>query len=386
MSDNKAKLDQIIGEAFIKATHIVLGARVTDKTSRRPSSLASKAWVRHRQHAVVSHIVLHTVQPGRGGGRQRAQRAGAMAPRPHQAPGHPDLPPPPHATSPVHLATRTTPQKARYLIAYNCTLQICTALVSRLCADILLEQWVFDYRPPSPSASPHTSQHSSASGTSQLLTRMRHEPPAVYKRLVVLMRSLYCLVRALPAHRLHCAAQRDGAAMHLRYVVLAGTPATPAHAGRMVDMAIRPVETPHGAFGASVRYQPHSVVTVLELSVGGRAQDGASDTVRCGVMTAWWCPCVYRKIKHPHRQAAQRAAPPWAAPTLTAPPSQTPAAARPWPTAPTFSGACSTPGASSPDTHHGRLAPPPAAPPATPPHARHRPLQGMQRRASHWHR
>ena len=206
------------------------------------------------------------------------------------------------------------------------TVCICRHLHTSPATDVLLEQWVFEYRVPSPSASPHTSQHSTASGTSQLLTRIRHEPAAVYKRLVVLMRSLFCLVRALPAHRLHRAAQRDGAAMHLRYVVLAGAPAAPLHAGRMVDMALRVVETPFGAFGGSVRYQPHSVVTVLELSVGGRAVDTTSDTVLVvvvvvlrgeGLFYVVYCrrrvwqrrvhpPCVYRGV-------ALRAARPWAA-------------------------------------------------------------------------
>lgn len=77
---------------------------------------------------------------------------------------------------------------------------------------MLLEQWVFEYKPNSRGASPDGSDISSstAAGTSQLLTRIRLEPPAVYKRLVVLMRSLFSLTRSLPAHRLHRIAQVCG--------------------------------------------------------------------------------------------------------------------------------------------------------------------------------
>ncbi len=52
-------------------------------------------------------------------------------------------------------------------------------------------------------------------------------------------------------------------------------------------MTLRAVDTPYGAFGCSVVYQPHSVITVLELSAvpsGGtrHAVDSHSDTVHCG--------------------------------------------------------------------------------------------------------
>lgn len=74
--------------------------------------------------------------------------------------------------------------------------------------------------------------------------------------------------------------------MHLRYVVLAGQPTPPSHTSRMLDMTLRAVETPYGSFGCSVVYQPHSVVTVLELNAipgAGRsvshAAESASDTV-----------------------------------------------------------------------------------------------------------
>lgn len=75
--------------------------------------------------------------------------------------------------------------------------------------------------------------------------------------------------------------------MHLRYVVLAGHPTPPSHTSRMLDMTLRAVDTPYGAFGCSVVYQPHSVITVLELSAvpsGGtrHAVDSHSDTVHCG--------------------------------------------------------------------------------------------------------
>ncbi len=102
--DHKAKLDQIIGEAFVKSTHIVLASRVVG-AGRKPSNSASKAWVRYG--VVVSGVVVytvcyhpphvyvatHSVQYGCGGGRGSTTCTGAMAPRYLQTPGHPDFPP-----------------------------------------------------------------------------------------------------------------------------------------------------------------------------------------------------------------------------------------------------------------------------------------------------
>jgi hypothetical protein len=82
-------------------------------------------------------------------------------------------------------------------------------------ADTLVEQWMFEYRSlPDGALEGATSSGSSSGGmfggalgpggTPQLVSsRLKYEPAAVYKRLVVMMRSLYSLVRVLPTYKLY---------------------------------------------------------------------------------------------------------------------------------------------------------------------------------------
>lgn len=58
--------------------------------------------------------------------------------------------------------------------------------------ETLLEQWVFHYQPQLPQAGPSLSR-------SQL---SRLNPTSIYKRLVIMLRSLFCYVRVLPAYRM----------------------------------------------------------------------------------------------------------------------------------------------------------------------------------------
>ena len=45
-ADNRVKVEQIIGECFVKAAHVILGARTIHST-RRPARPTPKSWVRN---------------------------------------------------------------------------------------------------------------------------------------------------------------------------------------------------------------------------------------------------------------------------------------------------------------------------------------------------
>lgn len=51
-SADKAKIDQIVGEAFVKAAHVILTSRIHEPSPRghqqqQPARPASKSWVRY---------------------------------------------------------------------------------------------------------------------------------------------------------------------------------------------------------------------------------------------------------------------------------------------------------------------------------------------------
>ena len=66
--------------------------------------------------------------------------------------------------------------------------------------ETLLERWVVHYRPQLPDSPSHLSRSA--------LSRLN--PAAVYKRLVITLRSLYSYARLLPAYRLYCACKVRG--------------------------------------------------------------------------------------------------------------------------------------------------------------------------------
>ena len=71
----------------------------------------------------------------------------------------------------------------------------CTSLASYVApGETLLERWTLQFWPGS--FVPAAKQHASRSAQARL------ETSAVYKRLVIMLRSLFSYVRALPAYRL----------------------------------------------------------------------------------------------------------------------------------------------------------------------------------------
>ncbi|GAB4817644.1 hypothetical protein N2152v2_004690 [Parachlorella kessleri] len=140
--------------------------------------------------------------------------------------------------------------------------------------ETVLETWVFHYQPTIMPQGPTLSR-------SQL---SRLNPTSIYKRLVIMLRSLFCYVRVLPAYRMYrvCKRQR-GSNFTIGYRVSTTLPKRPpVAAGASTSKAasssgsssssrrslqhfdFAPVDTPYGHFKVSVTYQPASKVTILE--------------------------------------------------------------------------------------------------------------------------
>lgn len=100
---------------------------------------------------------------------------------------------------------------------------------------------------------------------------MRLNPQGVYKRLTIMLRSLYSFVRVMPAYRLYRAACRQrGATFCLTYKLHSTLPSrSDTNAGgapprRMQRFDFTPVDTADGQLFLGVEYQPASTVRVLE--------------------------------------------------------------------------------------------------------------------------
>ncbi|KAJ7525629.1 hypothetical protein O6H91_17G060100 [Diphasiastrum complanatum] len=91
------------------------------------------------------------------------------------------------------------------------------------------------------------------------------EVPGLYKRMVIMMRSLYCTVRTLPAHRLFRLANSSSAnrGFSLSYRVSASPPEVDEAA--MTTCSLTPVETPTGRMCLSVSYHHTTAITALEI-------------------------------------------------------------------------------------------------------------------------
>ncbi|KAF6256683.1 autophagy-related protein 13-domain-containing protein [Scenedesmus sp. NREL 46B-D3] len=125
----------------------------------------------------------------------------------------------------------------------------------------LLERWSLSYRPLQP-------------GSSGYCSRAATDVAAVYKRLILLIRSLYSYVRVLPAYRMYRASKRHGADLFQTRYTLGTAPqqqqqqqhlaAPSSSGGRMCQFTFSPVETATGQFGVAVEYQPATMVHFLE--------------------------------------------------------------------------------------------------------------------------
>ncbi|WIA19787.1 hypothetical protein OEZ85_005698 [Tetradesmus obliquus] len=130
---------------------------------------------------------------------------------------------------------------------------------------MLLERWSLSYSPQQP-------------GSSGYCSRAATDVAAVYKRLILLIRSLYSYVRVLPAYRMFRASKRHGCDLFHTAYTLSSAPqqqqqqqqqsaAAAGHGGgRMCQFTFSPVDTASGQFGITVEYQPATTVHFLEQS------------------------------------------------------------------------------------------------------------------------
>ncbi|GBF96972.1 hypothetical protein Rsub_09769 [Raphidocelis subcapitata] len=154
-------------------------------------------------------------------------------------------------------------------------------------AEVLLERWTLRYAPLQRGAG--SGQAGARAGGS--------DDAAVYKRMILLVRSLHSYVRVLPAYRLYRAARRaPGLGVSYRVSVVgadgapkpigagaggaatARPPAAPAAPPPRLraSFSFSPVDTPGGAaLAVGVEYAPPGAVALLEAAAGPRAQHSA---------------------------------------------------------------------------------------------------------------
>eukprot|EP00271_Cylindrocystis_brebissonii_P001376 TRINITY_DN11648_c0_g2_i1.p1 TRINITY_DN11648_c0_g2~~TRINITY_DN11648_c0_g2_i1.p1 ORF type:complete len:975 (-),score=164.03 TRINITY_DN11648_c0_g2_i1:229-3153(-) len=95
------------------------------------------------------------------------------------------------------------------------------------------------------------------------------EVPVVYKHAVVMLRSLYCMARSLPAHSLYRTATSPSnhRTFTLTYRICSGSATlSDADALDMSTWSLAPVETPAGRMCLSVAYRHTRAVTALEVT------------------------------------------------------------------------------------------------------------------------
>ncbi|KAK2077900.1 hypothetical protein QBZ16_003768 [Prototheca wickerhamii] len=133
--------------------------------------------------------------------------------------------------------------------------------------ETLLERWTFHHHQVLPD-SPSTLSTSALA---------RLSPGAIYKRLVILLRSVFTLLRTLPAHRLCRAGARErrvgftvGYRLHSS-LPPAAAPVADAAASQMLRLALAPSETPYGRLRVAVEYRAASAVRILEQTGTGAA-------------------------------------------------------------------------------------------------------------------
>ena len=161
--------------------------------------------------------------------------------------------------------------------------------------ETLLESWVFSYAPQT--------QISTASMSRSTMARLN--PSGVYKRLLVMLRSLVSYTRILPAYRLYRACKiQQGSAFSLTYRLSNTLPfsegemaCSPRQRG-MQSFDFAPVETTTGQFRLMVEYKPAAaVMPVLD--------SGASSS-------STRAPCVVNDYvmseRRPHRMTAANTA------------------------------------------------------------------------------
>ncbi|KAL3133251.1 hypothetical protein ABBQ38_007134 [Trebouxia sp. C0009 RCD-2024] len=132
-------------------------------------------------------------------------------------------------------------------------------------AATLLERWMFHFEacPPDGNLQRRRAQ----------LARL--DPPAVYKRAVVMLRSLTSYVRLLPGYRMYKACKRSSSSpARLGFCLLKGHQSSMGSttATHLRHFSFTPLETPYGQFKLEVDYAPAAAVNFLEQSTSSQHQ------------------------------------------------------------------------------------------------------------------
>ncbi|GMH43670.1 hypothetical protein BSKO_11592 [Bryopsis sp. KO-2023] len=128
--------------------------------------------------------------------------------------------------------------------------------------DVLLERWLLAYDASAPA--------SSLAGSACLdgLDEVRMDKHSVYKKMVILTRSLYSYLRILPAYRLYRAGQNaESRTYDLIYRLSSGEiPSLPIEDSgvQFNHFSFSDLATPSGSLSVQVHYRPSSTIGVLE--------------------------------------------------------------------------------------------------------------------------
>ncbi|KAK9803839.1 hypothetical protein WJX73_005890 [Symbiochloris irregularis] len=221
---DKARLEQIVGECIVKAAQIVLVSRVNAPT-KPVAPDQRKCWfnLQIEELPVTQSELEHWKR---------------------------------HVTTPLVLEIYLQPgQPGRLTAAFTRPSSPSDANASEQARGMLLERWTLQYLHSAPE---------DRAGTA----RARLDTPAVYKRMVIMLRSLYSYVRMLPAFRMSRTSKRNpGASFSLQYTI-ARSPPSAAAAGKalssMQRFAFTPLDTPWGTLSMGVQYSASAALSLLE--------------------------------------------------------------------------------------------------------------------------
>ncbi|CAM6014697.1 unnamed protein product [Sphagnum balticum] len=239
MQAEKAKIEQIVSEFFVKSLHVILESRIPFVAAQSQSGGAGGG--------------------GGGGGGRGGDEVSFLG------------------SSPVSSSSSSrTTNRWFNLELENCNaVQECAEpwrrgiMQEAMVVDILLhfssqggpsstllERWVVHYERRKKSPSTATGGLG-LGGTGK-----------VYKRTIIMLRSLYCSVRTLPAHRLFRLANSSShsQSFSLSYMVSAAPPPLTTGDDRLMSTCrLTPIETQWGRLCVSVAYRSATAVTALEI-------------------------------------------------------------------------------------------------------------------------
>lgn len=270
----RAKIEQIVAEYYAKALHIVLEARIPQQQnegygSHRGGTTTNK-WFNLELDSFAH--VLESVEPWKRGVCQEPMVVDIWLHQP-SSPGQEQQTPNKWSSSSPRQRLRAESWGGDEDIAGS---------------SLLLERWVVHYErkkgswlgfgpavkggvgvPVEHASSPEGGAGDGGAAVSPPLSHAL-ERPVVYKRTVIMLRSLYCLVRTLPAFRLFklATSSSHSRSFSLSYTV-SSAPATTLSEqdeSAMMKCNLTPIETQWGRLCIYSLYRNATAVTALEVT------------------------------------------------------------------------------------------------------------------------